>query len=118
MRPYNYNSSNDLISTPRGSYGKAYTWSGGLNSSGVHLCALVLILAVCVGLLGCGTSSSSSSSGKGSVPTITAFTANPTSINSGTSSALSWASAGAPSLAITPGTFTSTSPTGQTATTP
>jgi hypothetical protein len=118
MRPYNYNSSNDLISTPRGSYGKAYTWSGGLNSSGVHLCSLVLILAVCVGLLGCGTSSSSTSSGKGSAPTITSFRANPTSINSGTSSALSWASAGATSLAITPGTFTSTSASGSTSMSP
>ena len=118
MRLYNYNSSNDLISTPSGNYGKAYMCDRGLNSSGAYLCALVLILAACVGLLGCGTSSSNSPSGKGSMPTITSFTANPTSINSGTSSTLSWAAAGATSLAITPGTFTSTSASGSTSMSP
>jgi len=112
MRPYNYNSSNDLTSTPSGSYAKAYTWDWRLNSSRRSLCALVLILLF--GLLGCGTSSSSSSSGKGSMPTITSFTANPTSMNAGTSSTLSWAAAGATSVAITPGTFTSTSASGST----
>jgi hypothetical protein len=114
MIAYHYNPSNDLTSTPSGSYGKAYTWERVFNSSGLDLCELVLILAVCVGLVGCGTSSSSSASGRGSVPTITSFTANPTSINSGTSSALSWTSAGATSIAITPGTFTSTSASGST----
>jgi hypothetical protein len=112
MRPYNYNSFNDLTSTPSGSFGKAYTWDWRLNSSRRGLCALVLILLL--GLLGCGTSSSSSSSGKGSVPTITSFTANPTSMNAGTSSTLSWVAAGATSVAITPGTFTSTSASGST----
>ena len=112
MRPYNYNSSNDLTSTPSGSYAKAYTWDWRLNSSRRSLYALVLILLF--GLLGCGTSSSSSSSGKGSMPTITSFTANPTSMNAGTSSTLSWAAAGATSVAITPGTFTSTSASGST----
>jgi hypothetical protein len=115
MRPYNYNSSNDLTSTPSGNYGKAYTWDWGPNSSRRGLCALALI--VLLGLLGCGTSSSSSSS-KGSGPTITSFTANPTSMNAGTSSTLSWAAAGAASVAITPGTFTSTSASGSTSMTP
>src|SRR5208283_3180213 len=100
MPAYNYNPSNDLTSTSSGSYGKAYTWERVLNSSGLDLCGLVLILAVCVGLVSCGTSSSSSAHGRGSVPTITSFTANPTSISSGTSSALSWAAAGATSIAI------------------
>jgi len=70
--------------------------SGGLNSSGQDLCALVLILILfaCVGLAGCGATSSNSPSGKGSAPTITSFTADPTSINSGTSSTLSWTAAG------------------------
>jgi hypothetical protein len=117
MHPYNYNSSNDLTSTPSGSYGKPHSRSRGFNSSEVHLCVPVLVLAVCVGLLGCGTSSSSSSS-KGSGPTITSFTANPTSMNAGTSSTLSWAAAGAASVAITPGTFTSTSASGSTSMTP
>jgi PKD repeat protein len=117
MHPYIYNSFNDPTSTPSGSYGKPHSRSRGFNSSEVHLCVLVLVLAVCLGLLGCGTSSSSSSS-KGSGPTITSFTANPTSINSGTSSTLSWGAAGATSVAITPGTFTSTSASGSTSMTP
>ena len=60
----------------------------------------------------------SSPSGKGSLPTITSFTANPTSINSGTGSTLSWAAAGATSIAITPGTFTSPSASGSTSMSP
>ncbi len=94
--------------------------SGGLNSSGQDLCALVLILILfaCVGLAGCGATSSNSPSGKGSAPTITSFTADPTSINSGTSSTLSWTAAGATSIAITPGTFTSTSTSGSTSMSP
>jgi hypothetical protein len=98
MRLYNYNSPNNVVRPPSGS----------------QVCALVLVLAACVALLGCGTSTSNSSSGKGSVPTITSFTANPTSINSGTSSLLSWTAAGATSIAITPGTFTSASASGST----
>src|ERR1700693_701361 len=109
MLPYNYNLSHDLTSMPDGSSGKAHTWDRGFNSSGLDLCTLVLILLACVGLSGCGgsTSSSSSPSGKDSGPTITSFTASPTSINSGTSSTLSWAAAGATSIAITPGAVTS-----------
>src|SRR5579863_1986365 len=118
MRPYIDNSSNDLISRPSGSHGKAHTRSRGFNFSEVHLSAPVLVLAVCVGLLGCGTSTSNSSSGNGSTPTITSFTANPTSINSGTSSTLSWAAAGATTIAITPGSFTSTSASGSTSMSP
>jgi hypothetical protein len=79
------------------------------------LCALILVLAVCAGLSGCASGySSSATSGKGSYPAITSFTANPTSINSGSSSTLSWATTGATSIAITPGTFTSTSASGST----
>jgi hypothetical protein len=89
MLSYDYNSSNDL--TP-----------------GHVFCALIVILSSCIGLAGCGTSTSSPSA-KGSMPAITSFTANPTSINPGTSSTLTWAAAGATSIAITPGTFTSTS---------
>jgi putative Ig domain-containing protein len=87
----------------------------GHNSPGVELCALVLTLAVFAGLSGCAAgTSSNSTSGKGSVPAITSFTANPTSINSGASSILSWTATGATSIAITPGTFTSTSAIGST----
>jgi len=79
---------------------------------------IVIVLLACVGLAGCGGTASSSPSGKVSVPTITSFTANPTSINSGASSTLSWTGAGATSLAITPGTFTSTLPSGSTSVSP
>ena len=51
-------------------------------------------------------------------PTISAFTASPTAITSGASSTLSWATTGAASIAITPGTFTSTSASGSTSVSP
>jgi hypothetical protein len=53
-----------------------------------------------------------------SKPSITSFTANPSSITSGTSSTLSWVTSGATSIAITPGTFTSTSASGSTSVNP
>ena len=89
----------------------------GLNASGPDLRALIVIVILfsCIGLVGCG---STSLTGEGSVPTITSFTANPTSINSGTSSALSWVATGASTIAITPGTFTSTSASGSTSMSP
>jgi hypothetical protein len=88
------------------------------NSLGLNLGVLALLLA-CVGLAGCGsTTSSSASSGTGAVPTISSFTAVPASITSGTSSTLSWATTGATSLAITPGTFVSTSASGSTGVSP
>ena len=52
------------------------------------------------------------------IPTVTSFTANPTAINSGSSSTLSWVTSGATSIAITPGTFTSTSASGSTSVSP
>ena len=51
-------------------------------------------------------------------PTISSFTASPTSISSGSSSMLGWATTGAASIAITPGTFTSTSASGSTSVSP
>jgi PKD repeat protein len=51
-------------------------------------------------------------------PSISSFTANPTSITTGGSSTLSWTTTGATSIAITPGTFTSTSATGSTTVSP
>jgi hypothetical protein len=82
------------------------------------LCALVILLT-CGGLVGCGSKSSSTSpSGTSVVPMISTFTANPTSVSSGTSSTLSWAASGATSIAITPGTFTSASASGSTSVNP
>lgn len=67
--------------------------------SGLSLYALVLILLVI-------TTNATSK------PTIKSFTANPTSIVSGSSSTLSWVTTGATKIAITPGTFTSTAAKG------
>jgi hypothetical protein len=50
--------------------------------------------------------------------TIGSFTASPSSIGLGGSSTLSWTSAGAARVAITPGTFTSTSASGSTTVSP
>ena len=51
-------------------------------------------------------------------PIIGSFTANPSSITSGSSSTFSWATTGATSIAITPGTFTATSASGSTSVSP
>jgi len=53
-----------------------------------------------------------------SKPTISSFTASPTSITSGSSSTLSWVTSGATTIAITPGTFTSTAASGSTSVSP
>ena len=82
----------------------------------VRLVVLPFILIFLVMLGSC--SSSSSPSGNGSAPTISSFSANPSSINPGSSSTLSWSTTGATSIAITPGTFTSTLSTGSTSVTP
>jgi hypothetical protein len=91
----------------------------GLNDSGPDLRALIVIIIIilfgCIGLVSCG---STSPTGKGTAPTITSFAANPTSINPGTSSTLSWAATGATTIAITPGTFTSKSASGSTSMSP
>jgi hypothetical protein len=126
MSRYNHNQSNGLTSAPNrhhthcvngnalpGASAKVYPWD---SRRRLTLCALALVIFACFGLAGCGTPSSSP--GKESAPTITSFTAAPTSINSGTSSTLSWAAAGATTIAITPGTFTSTSSSGSTSMTP
>jgi hypothetical protein len=123
MSWHNYNQSNELTSTPNRRHtccanGNTLPGASGKMDSGgrLTLCALALVIFACFGLAGCGTPSSSP--GKESPTTITSFTAAPTSINSGTSSTLSWAAAGATSIAITPGTFTSTSASGSTSMTP
>jgi hypothetical protein len=77
---------------------------------------VLILLCSCVGLVSCGVSNSSPA--KGSAPTITSFTAAPTSINSGASSTLSWAATGATSVAITPGAFTATTASGATSVSP
>jgi hypothetical protein len=51
-------------------------------------------------------------------PAINSFTASPASITAGSSSTLAWATTGATSISITPGTFTSTSASGSTSVSP
>jgi hypothetical protein len=51
-------------------------------------------------------------------PIITSFTATPSAINSGSSSSLRWVTTGVASVAITPGTFTSTLASGSTSVKP
>jgi hypothetical protein len=51
-------------------------------------------------------------------PTITSFTATPSAVNSGSASSLHWVTTGAASIAITPGTFTSTLASGSTSVSP
>jgi len=89
------------------------------KSSGLHHCSLTLLLLACIGLAGCGGKvTANQSPGGGSAPAITSFTANPASVNSGTSSTLSWTTSGATTIAITPGTFTSTLASGTTSVSP
>jgi len=79
------------------------------RSLGVNLLTLTL---ACLVLEGCGSTMPNSSSGTGSAPTISSFTAGPTTVNSGATSTLTWATTGATTIAITPGTFTSTEASG------
>jgi hypothetical protein len=82
-----------------------------------ELSALVLALLACLALSGCAGSSNPPPKGS-SAPTITSFGANPTSISSGTSSTLTWATTGATSISISPGGFNSTSANGSTSVSP
>jgi hypothetical protein len=75
---------------------------------------LVLVLLTCVGLAACGASTSPTGKGPQAMPAINSFAANPTGISSGASSTLSWTTTGVASIAITPGTFTSTLASGST----
>jgi len=52
------------------------------------------------------------------VPTISGFSASPSSITAGTSTSLSWSTSGATSIAISPGGFTSTAASGTTGVSP
>jgi hypothetical protein len=51
-------------------------------------------------------------------PTIQSFTASPNTVQAGQSATLSWSTTGATSIAITPGTFTSTAAIGSTSVSP
>ena len=86
------------------------------NLAGANRFGLALLLLAWHSLSGCGTVSHKTTGGP--VPAITSFGASPTTINSGTSTTLSWVTSGATTIAIAPGTFISTSPSGSTSVSP
>lgn len=87
----------------------------GLDPAMLKFSVFLLILLAGLSLTSCSNMPSANQPpGKGSIPTISSFSANPTTINSGASSTLNWATSGATTIAITPGTFTSTSASGST----
>ena len=73
-------------------------------------CALVLLLAICGGLIGCTTPAAKIS--QPPEPAIATFVASPTAITAGTSTTLSWTTSGATSISVSPGSFSSTSADG------
>jgi PKD repeat protein len=78
-----------------------------LKSVGLRLQLIAVITLTCVTVTGCvGLVSTSRSAAV--VPSISSFGANPTRMSSGGNTVLSWTTSGATSIAITPGTFTST----------
>ena len=87
-----------------------------------HLLGRILFVATLAfvsgaALAGCGSTMASHPT-PAPPPAISSFTANPTSIATGASSTLSWTATNASSIAVTPGTFTSTSATGSTTVSP
>ncbi len=81
----------------------------GINPRNSVVRALVL-LSACAGLAGCTQKTPTLKQVAG--PTITSFSASPTSIINGSTTTLSWATSAATGIAITPGTFASTSASG------
>ncbi len=82
---------------------------------GPVVCALGLLLAT-YGLAGC--TSPFPTTKQDPAPTIASFTASPASITAGASTTLSWTTAGATSVTVTPGSFASSSATGSVALSP
>ena len=75
----------------------------------IGLRALVL-LSACAWMAGCTQKLPTLK--QVAAPTISSFSASPASILNGSTTTLSWSTSGATSVAITPGTFASTSATG------
>jgi hypothetical protein len=79
------------------------------KTSRIVVCALVLLPAF-TGLAGCTEKFPTTK--EVAAPIITSFTASPTSIIAGNSATVNWATTGATGIAVTPGTFASTSASG------
>ena len=89
------------------------------QDSTLYFFAVVMILLSYAGLAYCSSATPPTSlSRPASSPRIVSFVAAPTVISFGASSKLSWATNGATRIAITPGTFKSTSATGSTSVKP
>jgi Putative Ig domain len=85
-----------------------------LTSSGTTLFALVFVFITCMAW----PLAAHAAERRSRKPTITSFTASATSITQGSSTSLIWTTTGATSIAITPGTFTSTAASGSTTASP
>jgi hypothetical protein len=108
----------DVANSPRRNRWNRNRWKLGLPISIATLCALIFVLSVCIGFAGCSGASTASSGNNTSKPSIASFTASPTSISSGASSTVRWSASGATTIAITPGSFTSSSAGGSTSVSP
>ena len=86
-----------------------HAMQSGINPRNSVVRALVLLSAF-AGLAGCTQKTPTLKQVAG--PTITSFSASPTSIINGSTTTLSWATSAATDIAITPGTFASTSASG------
>lgn len=85
------------------------TMQSGINQRNGFVWALIL-LSVCAGLAGCVKKVPIVK--QVAAPTISSFSASPASIINGSTTTLSWTTSGATGVAITPGTFASTSASG------
>ena len=86
-----------------------HAMQSGVNRRNGVVRALVLLSAL-AGLAGCTQKLPTLK--QVAAPTISTFSASPASIINGSTTTLSWATTGATGIAITPGTFASTSATG------
>src|SRR5262249_23048681 len=82
-----------------------------------YLSALLVALVAVFGLASCA-SVKSGTTPPSSMPSISSFQANPATVNSGSTSTLSWATTGVISISISPGSFTPPSASGSTVVSP
>jgi hypothetical protein len=84
----------------------------------LHLLALLVLVVLAILLAGCAGVTKPPAANHGTAPTISEFSASPTSVTAGSNSTLSWSTTGATSIAISPGGFTSTGSSGSTSVSP
>jgi hypothetical protein len=96
----------------------AFTFTSATGSTSVRPTATTTYTLTAAEGAGSTTATATVTVGTSNKPVINTFTASPTSIASGSATTLSWATTGATSIAITPGTFTSASSAGSTSVSP